>query len=512
MRITAIEIENFKAIGARRRIEFAPMTILVGPNSAGKSTIIQALRYFGHLLSSRELDLFSIDEKSRARSFLDLVHGHAPQSAIRIKLDCSVLPRERWGLGLFESYGKYSRGSFWPGPFPYSLKGESEPIGRVSVEIQVRWDSDASRSYVAEYEVCLNGDRLAKVACVEGLQLNRVIDLNLEHPLLSKPTAKQIDHELLRTWGSEHGLRTNTHLIADADPSALLLERPAAWVDGFEEEFEIAFQLREMIWSPIAALRKLLSNAGHVGPWRDIPHPNFSPQDSSISSRWYRGLSAWDLLHSKQREDIRDEANKWLFSGRLATSYKIVLSDVTEVRRVVGYAGHQPEKLSDLTSFDRGSQFPSVQLIDTRTGTIVQMSDVGTGIAQILPIVVACTSMRDRLSLIEQPELHVHPALQVRMGDLLLSRIDSETGYGQLVAETHSEQIILRILRRIRENSAGKHNPDLPKVNKDDVIVIYADAKHGGSVEFTPLRISEDGDFIDRWPNGFFDERDEELF
>ena len=45
MRLTAIELENFKGIGPRQRVELKPITLLFGPNSAGKSTILQALHY-----------------------------------------------------------------------------------------------------------------------------------------------------------------------------------------------------------------------------------------------------------------------------------------------------------------------------------------------------------------------------------------------------------------------------------------------------------------------------------
>ena len=43
MRLTRIEIENFKGIGTRQSIDLRPITLLFGPNSAGKSTILQAL-------------------------------------------------------------------------------------------------------------------------------------------------------------------------------------------------------------------------------------------------------------------------------------------------------------------------------------------------------------------------------------------------------------------------------------------------------------------------------------
>jgi len=55
--ITAIEIENFKAFGNRQRIELKPITLLFGPNSAGKSTVIQALHFAYEVLVNRNLDV-----------------------------------------------------------------------------------------------------------------------------------------------------------------------------------------------------------------------------------------------------------------------------------------------------------------------------------------------------------------------------------------------------------------------------------------------------------------------
>ncbi len=56
MRLTAIELENFKGIGPRQRIELKPITLLFGPNSAGKSTILQALHYVREILERKNVD------------------------------------------------------------------------------------------------------------------------------------------------------------------------------------------------------------------------------------------------------------------------------------------------------------------------------------------------------------------------------------------------------------------------------------------------------------------------
>ena len=69
------------------------------------------------------------------------------------------------------------------------------------------------------------------------------------------------------------------------------------------------------------------------------------------------------------------------------------------------------------------------------------------------------------------------------------------------ILETHSEHLILRLMRRVREG----------KIRSDDVSVVYVEPLSKGS-SFVELRIDEDGDFIDEWPGGFFEESFHEKF
>ena len=116
---------------------------------------------------------------------------------------------------------------------------------------------------------------------------------------------------------------------------------------------------------------------------------------------------------------------------------------------------------------------------------------------------------------VEQPELHIHPAIQVGMGDLFIETAiakDSGLGSGKmLLVETHSEHIMLRLLRRVRETSEGNLPPSAVSVVPKDISVIYVENQEN-EVLFKPLRVADDGDFLDRWPKGFFEERAEELF
>ena len=165
----------------------------------------------------------------------------------------------------------------------------------------------------------------------------------------------------------------------------------------------------------------------------------------------------------------------------------------------------------------------TLEIVTAETGLPVRTSDIGVGVSQILPVVAAALDpRRPGITAIEQPELHVHPKMQVELGDLFIAARDPypdafgsvehpERHAGIFLIETHSEHLILRLLRRIEET----HNRELPEgkpaLEPDQVSVVFLE-QAGGEVRATRLRIDETGEFLDRWPQGFFRERAAELF
>ena len=148
-------------------------------------------------------------------------------------------------------------------------------------------------------------------------------------------------------------------------------------------------------------------------------------------------------------------------------------------------------------------------LRDELSGVEVKPQDVGVGISQIAPVLVQAFGNQNGLIAVEQPEIHIHPALQAELGDVF---IESALGENKntFLLETHSEHLILRILRRIRETTKGKLPDGLNPVKPEDVAVLYVEPGEEGSV-VRELRINDQGRFIDDWPNGFFEDRLDEL-
>jgi len=138
-----------------------------------------------------------------------------------------------------------------------------------------------------------------------------------------------------------------------------------------------------------------------------------------------------------------------------------------------------------------------------------ELRDVGTGLGYVLPVLCAILNPDIETCVVQQPELHLHPALQSAVADVF---IQASIGDKQLIVETHSEYFLLRLLKRIRQKSSAMPIATELDLDAEDLCVLYFNPLPDGTTEVRHLRVSEDGDFIDRWPRGFFSERDLELF
>lgn len=140
-------------------------------------------------------------------------------------------------------------------------------------------------------------------------------------------------------------------------------------------------------------------------------------------------------------------------------------------------------------------------------GNRFNFDEVGSGIGYVLPILVAIAGYRH--CLIQQPELHLHPALQGSLSDTFIAACHEGR---RLVVESHSEHLLLRALRRVRETGAGKAASPALSLAAEDVCVLYFEPVADGTTRVRHIRVAPDGDLLDRWPGGFFAERDKDLF
>lgn len=153
----------------------------------------------------------------------------------------------------------------------------------------------------------------------------------------------------------------------------------------------------------------------------------------------------------------------------------------------------------------RNSSAEVVSFIMKRGSASANISQSGQGMQQVLPLVVQQLARQLEppspfLDLIEEPESHLHAAAHAALGDLFLET--ARIGSGQVVVETHSENLLLRIRRRIAE---GKVDPELVALYWIDD---HPEEDQGSTVQRIPIK--KDGS-VESWPEGIFSEGYQEV-
>jgi len=518
MIIKALTIENFKGIREPVRIEFKPITLLFGPNSAGKSTVVQALHYAREIFERENTDPDKTHTGGSAINlggFHSLVHSHNLSNSIRLRFELDLSNDD-----LPEYLPRTSEGKF-PGYIDELIEAAGHASRRAKsawVQISVGWSESLEKPIIDSYEVGINGEILGRIESTKDARQITLTYINWRNPGFSDEDVEvSIDPSEKDPNYVNYGLLgLKSALPIWGEP--LNIEGMAYGDDSSQGNYLESYSfsgIQSMLVGAGELLRDELLRFRYVGPLREIPPRNYELARTPDESRWASGLAAWDILYKTDRELI-EQVNAWLArEDRLNTGYQIEIKRYKELEidSPAMQALEQGRLLDDEEIiFKELNRLPvkvKVFLRDLKNGIEVLPQDIGIGISQILPVIVACLHARYGIVAIEQPELHIHPAFQTAIGDLFISQ--SKANNSVFLLETHSEHLLLRLLRRIRETNDNELPPGIASLTPDQLCVNYVEQSDEG-LRIRQLLVSQDGDSLGEWPKGFFEERTGELF
>ena len=207
-------------------------------------------------------------------------------------------------------------------------------------------------------------------------------------------------------------------------------------------------------------------------------------------------LKSFEIL--KQLDEENNELQE-LLNNR---SYDEVIAELTLKYEKIKAERYAVLAQTDFLKLDFNEVIQAYSIWDQHNDISVEPNEIGTGVSQLMPLVVAAVTQKSGLVACEQPELHLHPRVQVAIGDLL----SQNTEHVNYLIETHSEHLILRLRRRIRQNTDNELPVGLKAFSHNEVVINYLEPSKDG-VQVRRIRMDEDGEFRQPWPNGFFHER-----
>lgn len=554
--LTQLEFENFKSFERKQTVPLRPISLVFGKNSAGKSSVLQLLRLASSAASHESLDLPYSDPEIRLVSHQHVTYrNNQRQISLSVSVSKSRLAGDDVKVSAnyspnltqlsFESRNSYPSRGVEIGPLlrfsgPKTINSIEDLLDGIEVAAtcmseadtveglceKYNWESPAfehtlihkwfeSLASEAKEMRLVRGHNHSYVSDMVAICENRLSDEISGSAVRKRPSILAL---LIRALNLQMAYEisglVSVRELGLRDPQGRVLSQV---VEGFIEGLlpsryayrtEIAQAVRSQRVTALTRvfthflsqlrlncdagpqgtvfvlddIRSDLQNIRYLGPIREVltRHDFGFPRgsngnDASSNGRVLRALGADPTL--------LDNANASFRALEIPYEAQVVTLESSSVPWL--------ERVFTLVLSDS-------------SGTKVSLEDVGFGIGQVLPVLLE--AQLGGCLLVEQPELHLHPALQASLAEELVRAVKRTNG--QVILETHSEHMVLRLQRMIRR---GDLDP------KDVAILVVTSAPK----DFEPhselsstvrlVEIDPSGELAEPWPPGFFDTAIEEM-
>ena len=441
-----LRIKNFKCWQDTGDVKLAPLTLLFGTNSSGKSSIGQFLMMLkqttdrGDRKSAFYLGAGSKDSALQLGSFRDIVRHHD------IKNDVSF--SYAWSLSDRNSIVDVHSGDV----FDYN---------GISFSANIGFKAKNAMPYVKDFRYELDDGGVKSTDVSLAINDNGVYKMHSSsYKFVRNPG---------RVWDMTSALRFY----------------------GFPDESNTYYQNAQFVHALNYQQEMLFKRLEYLGPMRSRPDRIYSwsgNEPDGVGEAGQYAISAM-LAAADRKLSFKSHAH--------GVNFQSVIAD--ELRKL----GLIDEFRVDPLSKDSAREY-EVKVRTKNSRDWVNLPDVGFGISQVLPVLVACFyASPGSILLIEEPEIHLHPSAQAALADVFIDVLKSrESGHKrgiQLIVETHSEHFLRRLQRRIAEDV----------IAASDVASYFVDTKNDPT-ELRQLEVDKFGNILN-WPDGFFGNTTEDI-
>ena len=512
----SLGLKNIKAFKDTGDIKLAPLTIFVGQNSCGKSSFIR----FPVVLSQ------SFNDESSAiclhsnqpgtidyGNFEDVLHQHKGNS-----FSFSFSERYIYLLGSPKNSSPRFRDL-------QDLK--TDCMVRSTITFTRSKGQKANEIYIGKYDIDFDGGLAYSFVYSKGtyaLSIKKMIEkgeikevdycfsIKQQRPMLLRDPISEARYSILLKdkilegiinayFPKEEGLfeaakkainDESNRLPFDVDPDpdfydkAYKLTRKQSQMiktmyNAGCQAFEIQRQMNRQLYFDI-------QNLHYIGPFRNNPQRIYRRDESVTNLVGHSGEYASDML-----------INDYISQGKLTESVSKWFLDS------FGYS----IQLHELKYNNIGSGYYQIVLQESNSTEERNIMDVGYGISQVLPIVIQFAEATidekalrrnsdNEFFVIEQPELHLHPAAQAKLANLFVrALLNGKALHRRILIETHSEHLIRALQVMIADPNCF--------INNKMVKIYYVDKDGEGESYIKEMEITEEGQFVEEWPSGFFD-------
>ena len=429
--LTRMKLENFKA-WREADLTFGKVTGFFGANSAGKSSLFHLLLLLKQTRNATDrgivLDFGGRTELVNLGTFADVVHLNDESKVIRWLL--------QWNL-------------------PKTLKIR-DPLTRLTRPLfegntlQTRYEVGFDKTHLLPRKLAYrfnDVDFLLKPKDISKQQFALVADTPtfsfLRNPGRAWPLPQPVKTHLFPSQAQSY--YQNTAFLGD---------------------FELAYE-------------NLMDSIYYLGPLREYPQREYHwagsrPED--VGQRGERTVDAllaathqgkkWSLGHGMRKRTFQEMIAYWLRTLGLIREF-------------------------NLEEIAKGTNLYRAMAKTSRWSVPTSLTDVGFGVSQVLPVLVLLYYVPEGSTvLMEQPEIHLHPAVQSGLADVMLNVAKARNV--QIVVESHSEHLMRRLQRRVAERSASSED-----------VKLYFVSSHRGEARVSDLLLNEWGE-IENWPDKFF--------